>query len=300
MSKTILIAGATGMIGKRLVKSLQSRGDEIFLITRDVDSAQDVFPNAKKVIIWDDITSLREETIDGVINLAGMNMGEKRWNEKIKKQLYYSRIHTTRKIVGLINFMIKKPEVLINASGVDYYGDTGDRDIYENSLPGMSFTAKLTADWELEASRAEHYGVRVAYIRTGFVLSGDSPALQKMILPFKFFAGGYPGNGEQYFSWIYIDDLIRLYLFLLDNTSIRGAVNAVSPNPLRMKEFTKMLGKVLHRPSYFPAPALLMKLMFGEMAELVLEGRKALPKKIADAGFKFQYPEALEALRTVL
>ena len=300
MSKTILIAGATGMIGKRLVNSLQSRGDEIFLLTRDVISARSIFPDAKKVIHWDDIGSLRSEKINGIINLAGMNMGAKRWNGKVKKQLYYSRIHTTRKIVELINSMISKPEVLINASGVDYYGDTGDMDIYEDSLPGTSFAAKLTVDWESEASRAIHYGARVVYVRTGVVLSEDSPALRKMILPFKFFIGGYPGSGKQYFSWIHINDIINVYIYVLDNSNVSGAVNAVSPNSLTMKDFCSELGKVLHRPSYFPAPALLLKLVFGEMSELVLSGRKAIPKKLLDSGFEFHFTKVSEALQIVI
>jgi hypothetical protein len=182
---------------------------------------------------------------------------------------------------------------------VDYYGDTGDRDIHEDSIPGKSFAAELTVDWESEASRAEHFGVRVVFVRTGFVLSEDSPALKKMALPFKFFAGGYPGNGKQYFSWIHINDIIGIYQFVLDNNNIRGGVNAASPHPLMMKDFCFELGKVLHRPSYFSAPAFLMKILFGEMSELILTGRKALPKKLIDAGYTFQYADASEALGSI-
>jgi uncharacterized protein (TIGR01777 family) len=300
MSKTMLITGATGLIGPRIVLALRSRGDDVIAVTRDDISTRLKLPDVKKIVNWNNLTSLNNESLHGVINLAGMNMGVKRWNEKIKKQLYYSRIHTTRKIVDFINSMTNKPEVLVNASGVDYYGDTGDRDIYEDSPPGTSFAAKLTADWEAEAQRAEKAGVRVVLVRTGFVLAPDSPALKKMALPFKFFAGGYPGNGKQYFSWIHINDIIGTYLFVLDHNDIRKAVNAISPNPLMMKDFCFELGKVLHRPSYFPVPAFLMKILFGEMSELVLTGRKALPKKLQHFGYEFQFPGALDALRTVI
>jgi uncharacterized protein (TIGR01777 family) len=300
MSKTILITGATGLIGPRIVHALRSRGDDVIVVTRDDISTRLKLPDVKKIVNWDNIILLKNESIHGVINLAGMNMGAKRWNEKIKKQLYYSRIHTTRKIVDFINSMTNKPEVLVNASGVDYYGDTGDRDIYEDSPPGTSFAAKLTADWEAEAQRAEKAGVRVVLIRTGFVLAPDSPALKKMALPFKLFLGGYPGDGKQYFSWIHINDIIGIYLFVLDHNDIRKVVNAVSSNPLMMKDFCFELGKVLHRPSYFPAPAFLMKILFGEMSELVLTGRKVLPKKLQHFGYEFQFSKALDALKTVI
>jgi len=300
MPKTILITGATGLIGPRIVLALLSRGDDVIIVTRDELSAKLKLPGVKKFVNWNNITSLKNELIHGVINLAGMNMGAKRWNNKIKKQLYYSRIHATRKIVEFINTMIRKPEVLVNASGVDYYGDTGDKDIYEDSAPGTSFAAKLTADWESEASRVEHYGVRVVFVRTGFVLSEDSPALKKMALPFKFFAGGYPGSGKQYFSWIHIDDLVGIYLLALDSPAIKGAVNASSPHPETMIDFCRYLGKAMHRPSLFRAPGFLLRILFGEMADLILLGRKALPKKLQESGYVFQLPTVFDALRTVI
>jgi len=296
----ILITGATGLIGGYLVKALTARRDEVFIVTRNSRSTGGVFPGVKNFIEWDNLDSLKSVKINAVINLAGMNLDEKRWNEKIKKQLYDSRINSTRKLVELMKIMIHKPEVLINASGVDYYGDTGDKDIYEDSPPADLFISQLVCDWEKEALKAEITGVRVVMLRTGFVTAKDSMAFKKMVLPFKLFAGGYAGGGKQYLSWIHIDDLVRVYEFILGNAQIRGAVNAVSPYPERMKDFAKYIGKTLRRPWFFPAPGFLLKILFGEIAIVLISGRKALPKKLQDAGFKFKYEKAVDAVRECL
>jgi hypothetical protein len=152
-------------------------------------------------------------------------------------------------------------------------------------------------DWEAEAMEAEKYGVRVVLLRTGFVIAPDSSAFKKMVLPFRLFAGGYAGNGRQYLSWIHIEDLIRIYRYVINNKEIKGAVNASSPNPERMKNFAKLIGKVLHRPWFFPAPGFMLKILFGEVSQVILAGRKALPKKLTDAGFKFNYTDALSAIK---
>jgi hypothetical protein len=296
----ILITGATGLIGSYLVKALTARRDEVFIVTRNSRLAGGVFPGVKNFIEWDNLDSLKNVKINAVINLAGMNLDEKRWNEKVKKQLYDSRINSTRRLVELMEIMIHKPEVLINASGVDYYGDTGDKDIYEDSPPADLFISQLVCDWEKEALKAEITGVRVVMLRTGFVIAKDSMAFKKMVLPFKLFAGGYAGNGKQYLSWIHIDDLVRVYEFILGNAQIKGAVNAASPYPERMKDFAKYIGKKLHRPWYLPAPGFLLKILFGEIAIVLISGRKALPKKLEDAGFKFKYEKAADAVRDCL
>ena len=155
-------------------------------------------------------------------------------------------------------------------------------------------------DWEAEALEAEKYGVRVVLLRTGFVIAPDSKAFKKMVLPFRLFAGGYAGNGKQYLSWIHIEDLIRIYRYIINNKEIKGAVNASSPNPERMKNFAKLIGKVLHRPWFFPAPGFMLKILFGEVSQVILAGRKALPKKLTDAGFKFNYTDALSAIKISL
>jgi len=296
MPSTILITGATGLIGLRLVKFLSQKGSEIIAVSQNVMNAQKILPAVKKIISWNELDTLKNEKIDAVINLAGTNLDAGRWNSKFKKEIYDSRIESSRKIVGLIKDMPYKPEVLINASGVDYYGDTGDRDIDENSPHADSFIGNLVNDWEQEAFKAQQYGARAVCLRTGFVIARESKAFKKMVTPYKLFAGGYPGSGKQFISWIDIDDLVNIYLFCIENKSLSGRMNATSPNPLRMREFSRIMGKILHRPSFFPAPAFVLKLLFGEISTLILSGRKALPGKLSKAGFIFKYPDANDSL----
>jgi uncharacterized protein (TIGR01777 family) len=300
MSRIILITGATGLIGNHLIKGLTNREDETIIVTRNRISAGKKFPALKKIVEWNDLLSLSDEKIDAVINLAGMNLDEKRWSVKVKKELYDSRIKSTHRIVELVSLMSNKPGVLINSSGVDFYGDTGDRDVFEDSPPGNSFISKLVVDWEKEALEAEKFGIRVVLMRTGFVIAPYSKAFKKMILPFKFFAGGFAGSGKQYMSWIHIEDLVRAYIFAIENRQVRGAVNASSPNPVTMRMFAKHIGKAMHRPSFFPAPEFLLKILFGEIAHVLTSGRKALPKKLMDAGFKFNFETVADAIRNVL
>lgn len=295
MPKKILITGATGLIGKHIVNALHSRGDEVLILTTNSKSAKKTFPFLNQITEWKDILSLKNETLDGIIHLAGMNLGDKRWNEKVKEEIYNSRINTTRKIVELISVMALKPEVLLSASGVDYYGDKGNEDIYEDSPPSDNFIGQLCQDWENEALKTEKFGVRTVVIRTGFVLAKDSKAVDKFAKPFKMFIGGPIGKGTQYMSWIHIDDLTGIYLFALDNLNVRGALNGTAPNPETMKTFCKNLAGALHRPSLFPVPAFAVKIIAGELAELILSGRKALPKKIIGLGYKFKYENAAEA-----
>ncbi|MFI5144172.1 MAG: TIGR01777 family oxidoreductase [Ignavibacteria bacterium] len=296
MPFTILITGATGLIGLRLIKFLSQKGSEIIAVSQNVSNAQKILPAAKKIISWNELDSLMNEKFDAVINLAGTNLDAKRWNGKFRKEIYDSRIESTRKIAGLIKDLPSKPEVFINASGVDYYGDTGDREIDEHSPHEDSFIGNLVYDWEQEASRAKHYGVRVVCLRTGFVIAHESKAFKKMMKPYKLFVGGYPGNGKQYLAWIDINDLVDIYLFCVENKSISGGINASSPNPVRMKEFSHLIGKILQRPSFFPAPAFLLNLFFGGIARLILSGRKAKPGALLKAGFTFKYPDVSESL----
>lgn len=299
MAERILISGATGLIGKALVNALEARGDEVLVISTNAASAKKEFPEIKIILEWKDISTLKNEKIDGIIHLAGMNLGAKRWNDKVKKQIYDSRIDTACKIVNLISEMPDKPRVLITSSGIDYYGDRGNQNVYEDTPAADNFIGHLCTDWENESLKADKYGVRTAAIRTGVVVAGEAPAIKKLALPLKLFVGGSVGSGKQYVSWIHIDDLVGIYLFVIDN-NISGAINGTAPNPVTMKEFSKDLGKALHRPSIFPVPSFVVKIVAGEMAELVLSGRKALPNKIMDAGYKFKYVNALDALKTAV
>jgi len=299
MKKTFLITGATGLIGQELTKTIVQRGDEVIAVTVNKDSAKKKLSNVKLFSSWDELTTLIDEKIDVIINLAGMNLAEKRWNENFKKKIYDSRINSTRKLVELVASMTNRPQALINASGVDYYGNKGNKDVYETESPSNDFVAKLCVDWEHEAMKAESYGVRVVMMRTGFVMSKNSKAVAKLVFPFKFFVGGHIGNGKQYMSWIHIDDAVNGYLFTADNSAIKGAVNLSSPNPVTMKDFCKSLAKTIHRPSLFPVPGFVVKLVAGGLAQVVLNGRKAFPKKLLDAGFKFKYEKVAETWRSL-
>lgn len=298
--KRILITGATGLIGKRIVNALINRGDEVIALTTNVERAKAALPSVKNFCLLQDCIMLRDEKIDAVINLAGMNLGEKRWNDRIKKQLYDSRKNTTAKIVELISVMKNKPEVLISASGVDYYGNWGVDYVFENSSPGDDFISNLCVDWENEALKAGKSGVRVVILRTGFVLAKDSKAVEKLVKPFKFFIGGYPGSGNQYMSWIHIDDVVGIYLYAIDNPQVRGAVNAAAPEPVPMKRFCGEIKQILNRSVLLPVPKVLVLLVAGETGYLVLNGRRAVPDKIIELGYRFKFSGVHDAWRDVL
>ncbi len=295
MPKTILMTGATGLIGGYIFRALQSKGDEIIVLSTHPGSAAEKLKNAKQVISLEDYLSLKDEKIDVIINLAGTNVGDKRWNDEFKKVIFSSRINTTRKMVELIASMKNKPELLLNSSGIDYYGDTGDKIVDESSPPGDTFLSMVCEAWESEALKASEYGTRAAVMRTGFVMAQGSEAVRRLSMPFKFFAGGPIGSGKQYMPWIHIDDLIGIFLYTLDNTNISGPVNVCAPNPERMKEFSKYLGKAMGRPSIFTVPGFVVKIIAGQMAEVILTGRRAVPKKILNAGYKFKFEHALDA-----
>lgn len=300
ISRTILITGATGLIGRHLVKKLSARGDKVIALSTKGAAAGKILPEAYKSVGWDDYLSLSNEKIYGIINLAGMNLAGKRWNWTVKKQMYDSRIVNTATLVHLIHKMETKPDVLVSASGVDFYGDTGDKNIYEDSPPGNGYASRLCVDWEKYAMNAEEYGVRVVTLRTGVVIAHDSPGIKKMLLPFKLFVGGAPGSGKQYMSWIHIDDITDIYLFALENKNMKGVFNAAAPNPVTMNEFCRTLGGLIHRPSFMPVPAFALKILFGEVSELLLSGRKALPDKLMKLGYKFQFTNLKEALAASL
>lgn len=299
ISKTVLITGATGLIGGHLVKALQSAGYSYIALTTNPASASQKLPGAKSIVGVNDYQSLKDENIFAVINLAGANLGEKRWTEKNKKMFYDSRIDITGKLVHLMKLMPQKPEVLVSASGVDYYGDTGSADMYEDAPPADTFLGKLTHDWEAEALKAQALGVRTAIMRTGFVIAGDSDAVKKLLLPFKLFVGGTLGGGKQYVSWIHIDDLVAAYLYVIEN-NLSGVFNASSPNPETNKEFGRSAAKVLGRPAIFPVPAFMLKLILGEMSAVVLDGRRALPGRLLEAGFSFRFNHSSDAWRDIL
>ncbi len=300
MAKTILITGATGMIGGHLIREINKRGDRYFAVTTNPLAAEKKLKSAFRITASSEILSLYNEKIDAMINLAGANLGAKRWTDTAKKEFYDSRMNSTNSLIELIREMETKPEVLISTSGVDYYGDTGSKEMFEDAPPANSFLGKLTHDWEQAALKAEEPGVRTVIFRTGFVMAADSEAVKKLLMPVKLFVGGPLGGGKQYMSWIHISDLIALYMFAIDNVNVRGIYNASAPNPQTNELFTKHAAKLLHRPAFLPVPAFVIKTVLGEMSTVVLDGRRAMPKKIIDAGFKFRFEHDTDAWKDIL
>jgi len=236
---------------------------------------------------------------DAVICLAGENLSRKRWSARQKEVMRESRIGTTRSIVFAIGEAKKKPSVLVCASGAGYYGNVAEGDVTEDAPKGTGFLSDLCRDWEEEAMKAAASGVRVVTLRMGVVLGRNGGALQKMLLPFKLFAGGPLGTGRQWFPWIHLEDEVGVILHALGNSSMRGPINLAAPEPVTMAQFCKSLGKAMHRPSWAPVPGFVLKLALGEMAEMILKGQRVVPKRVSEAGYAFRYPTLGGALRDI-
>lgn len=299
--KRILITGATGSIGKNLVRRLLSRGDEVVIFTQNSQHAVTKLPGVKLIIKWNynsPVEWMNElNGIDAVIHLTGTNLGAKRWNEKYKRLIYESRIISTKNLVEAVKSVEHKPKVFVCASAVGIYGNRFDEVLDENSSLGNDFIANLCKDWEKEAARVEQFGIRRISVRTGLVLMKNEGVLKKMILPFKLFIGGPLGSGKQWFPWIHIHDITGIYMKAIDDENLSGSINAASPGIVRMKDFAKTLGKVLKRPSIFPVPKLIMKIASGEVADYAVMSQRVSVDKILTAGYKFNFENPEAALR---
>ena len=295
----IVITGATGMIGSLLVERLSKRFDTSLVLLSRNPGREFSLAN-KQWLVWQPGASGEwERVIDGadaVINLAGEPIAGKRWTARQKLILRSSRIDATQSLVEAISNSKVKPKILISASAVGYYGPHGDERLNEDSKPGNDFLARLCVDWEREAKKAESLGVRVCMLRTGIVLAKGAGALKKMVPPFKFFAGGPLGSGQQWMPWIHIDDEVGLIEFLLDRADAHGAFNGTAPNPVSMAEFSRNLGAALNRPSWVSVPPSVLALMVGEMADMLLSGQRAMPDAVLKLGFQFKYPQLADAL----
>lgn len=307
MIKKILITGATGMIGKRLVKELIKQGALVKILTTNPENAKKIFRNeyAKEIYNWanyDEPTVLYKllEDVDSIINLAGTNVAGKRWSDEFKQEIYNSRVENTKLFVDALALCKNRPESFINASGVGYYGFCGDEKLNENSDPGNDFLAKVCRDWEKEALKAANYGLRVVNIRTGIVLDKEQGAMKEMLAPFKFKIGVYQGNGKQWFSWIHIDDVIRLYIFALQNPEINGAVNGSSTDPVSNKRFIETIAAILKVKIIVPVPEFVLKIVIGEFAKNLCTGQRVDPEVAVKNGFKFDFPELIPALENLL
>jgi len=291
----ILITGASGLVGKELQKSFAEKGYEMLLASRSE-------PKDDKHIQWTIEEGLSEpeklEGIDVVVHLAGENVsGGIRWNDEKKKAIRDSRVLGTRNVVDAISKLKKKPHTFIASSAIGFYGERGDEEVTESSAAGDNFLAGVCKEWEAESRRAEDAGIRTVLLRTGIVLSKEGGALATMLTPFKLGVGGVVGSGKQWMSWISLEDEIAVINFAIENENIRGAVNAVAPNPVTNEEFTKTLGEVLYRPTFIPLPEFAVSMIFGEMGDaLLLASTKVMPKRLEDAGFEFKHPNLKEAV----
>ncbi len=294
----IAIAGGTGFIGKQLTQYLLDKGHDIYILTRSKKTSAE---KNLHFVQWMTETTNPAQSLEGVdviINLAGKSIND-RWTEEAKKQINDSRVQSTRAIYSIISSLSEKPKVFINASAIGLYGTSLTKTFTEQSNEtGSDFLAKTVETWEKEASRIQELNVRTVFTRFGIVL-GDEGALSKMVLPYKLFAGGNLGSGQQWVSWIHVMDLVRLIEHIIFST-VSGPVNAVSPNPVTMNEFGKTIGNVLNRPHWLPAPAFALKMVLGEMSLLILEGQKVLPEKALEDGFTFTYPHVDKALQDIL
>lgn len=300
MNKLILVSGATGMIGTKLTKKLSDLGYSIASISRNPKKSESQLPWCQYHIDYNNKEQLSEYISKsyGVVNLAGASIADKKWTTEYKKEIIDSRINSTRMIIDAINTSSDKPKVLINGSAIGIYGNTFDKEVDEKSPSGDGFLADVTIRWENEAKRLNS-DVRLVLARIGVVLDKKGGALEKMILPFKLFVGGPIGSGQQWLSWIHIDDLVNLFVWSLES-QISGPVNFTAPYPSRMKDFAKDLGKVLSRPSLFPVPEFMLKIILGESSAMVTNSNKVMPKVALQNNFKFKYDNLQLALKSIL
>jgi len=291
----ILITGGTGFVGHALCPRLAAAGHEVVILTRQPNVR---LPEGARSAVTR-LDELDAADFGGVINLAGAPIGDARWTEIRKKLLLDSRVHTTARLVEWMGRARRSPPVLVSASAVGYYGEQGDRPIHEDTQPTPGFTHELCAAWEREAVKASALGVRVCVMRIGVVLDRDGGALAKMLPAFRMGAGGRLGDGRHYFPWIHREDIAAIGQWLLENPQARGPYNAGAPNPVTNAEFTRALGQALGRPTVLPMPEAALKLLFGEMSELLLVSDRMLPRRLLDEGFKFSYPRLDDALAAI-
>ncbi len=302
--KRVVVTGATGLLGRALLPELSARGYRITALSRDVRRAAVSIPGIDDFREWTPgVSGGWTEAVSGayaVVHLAAESIGGARWNERVKKRIAGSRIMGTRGISGAIASAAAPPEVFVSVSGIGYYGDTGDRPLPEDAPAGDDFLARLCEDWEKEALAAGRAGTRVAVPRFGIVLSAKGGALPLLARPIRMFAGGPLGNGRQWLPWIHIEDAVRIIMFALENSEIRGPFAAVAPDPARNREFGAAVARALRRPFYFPVPAFLLRALIGEFAGTLLGGQRISPERLMEADFEFRHPRLEPALKSIL
>ncbi|MFP4526213.1 MAG: TIGR01777 family oxidoreductase [Bacteroidales bacterium] len=301
----VLIIGATGFIGRHLTAKLLERGHEVTVFSRNYGKAEKIFGNKVSIQQWrtDEYVVLQEfaHKVDVVINLAGENLAAKRWTIAQKRKILSTRVNVGKALSFALKQSHQKPYLLLQASAVGYYGFSEEEVFTEDSPKGEGFLSMVTNQWQDSVRNVEKDNTRKVFLRTGVVLGREGGMLPKMKIPFKYFAGGYPGSGNQWLSWIHIEDEVNAIIWLMEKEDSSGFYNLTAPNPVRMKEFAKVMGKVMKRPVLFRIPAFFLKLIYGDMAkETMLKGQKAIPRKLKDEGFEFRFNTLEQALSDLL
>lgn len=296
MTSHLLITGGTGFIGQRLCPQLLNAGYDLTVFSRQGDAdVRSRCGRVRPLHRLEDIAGLPD--IDGVINLAGEGIADGRWTQKRKQALRDSRIAFTHELMDHLSRRDQKPPILVSGSAIGFYGSQGDEPVTEDTPPKNEFTHQLCRDWENAALRAQDWGARVCLSRTGVVAGPQGGFLQRMLLPFRLGLGGRLGSGEQYLPWVHRTDVIAALIWMLETPEASGAYNVVSPQPATNTHFTRTLGAILHRPTIFPVPAPVLRMGFGEMSTLLLDGQRAQPERLEAAGFRFEFSQLEKALQ---
>lgn len=288
----VLVTGATGLIGQKLCTLLSEEGHRVVALSRSPGKTAGLA--ADEVHNWEPQSgpppSKAIEGVDVVINLAGEPIADGRWTDAQKKRIRDSRVSSTRNLVLGLRAADSKPSALISGSAVGFYGDRGDEQLEESAPMGRGFMSELCRDWENEAAAANDLGIRVVQVRTGVVLSTHGGALKKMLPPFKLGLGGPLGSGRQWFPWIHISDIVGIFRHAIITSSMKGPVNGVARGAVTNAEFTKQLGRALHRPAFLPVPEMALRALMGEMADVLFHSQRVVPKAVLEAGYEFRYP----------
>lgn len=299
----VTVSGATGLIGSRVLRVLLADGADVTVLSRDRERARKRLPAGVEVAAWDPLAQPAPvdalEGRDAVLHLAGATIAQ-RWSDRAKREIRESRVRGTANLIEGLAASGERPRALVCSSAFGYYGPSGDEPLDEDAPPGNDFLARVCVEWEEQARRARELSMRVVSVRTGIVLDRDGGALARMLAPFRLGLGGPIAGGRQYMPWIHHEDLVALMLTALRDERYAGPINASAPEPVSNREFSHVLGRVLHRPAVAPLPAFVLRTIFGEMSSILTTGARAVPAKALVLGFGFAYPELEDALRAAL
>ncbi len=305
----VIITGGTGLIGSALAHSLADDGHEVIILSRSPERKRGQVPAGVRLVGWDARSAEGwghlADGADAMVNLAGESIGGEgfpppRWTQERKQRILQSRLDAGQAVVEAVQTAQNRPEVVVQASAIGYYGPHGDEIMTEDGPPGDDFQARVVVRWEQATAPVETLGVRRVVIRSGLVMDAKHGILQQVLLPFRLFVGGPLGSGQQYYSWVHIEDEVRAIRFLIENRDARGVYNLTAPQPLRQRDMARIIGRVMGRPSFVPAPAFALKLALGEIATLVLDGVRVMPSRLLAEGFTFRWTDFEAALRDLL